>query len=58
MADNLEKLKELLEEGRVILQDGRASYSVGLALFAEAHGCMKVAEVRDRKGFRVLGEEA
>src|SRR5215213_11947923 len=34
------------------------SYSVGLALFAEARGSVKVAEVRDRKRFGVLGEEA
>src|SRR5215217_4784550 len=36
----------------------QTSYSVGLALFAEARGSMKVAEVRDRKRFGVLGEEA
>jgi uncharacterized membrane protein len=30
VADNLAKLKELLEEGRVVLQDGSQSYCVGL----------------------------
>src|SRR5215203_7345721 len=35
----------------------QTSYSVVLALFAEARESMKVTEVRDRKSFGFLGEE-